>query len=397
MTLIQMMTRLALFLIIRPLFGLISRNPKQWAFYAGHGFQGNPKYLMLWLGQNRPDIRAVWLAKTQADMDTLTRHGVPAVGRSSLAGYLAMARSGVHIFDGAANPSAFGLGKGALQVNLWHGSGIKNLEFEIKTGPRAGKYGDMLKSRLIKATELHLATPPDAIIASSDFQAERLSRCFRLPKSRAPILGTPRLDISLFDNLSKVSSRFADYSFMDQLKGRDVLVYMPTFRDTNRPILTNAFPDLKRLDAALEARGAVLYIKLHPNTKEKIDDSFYTSIRTWPAGVDIYQVLARFKCLITDYSSILYDYIALHDSGVVIYDFDYADYTAKDRDFATDYESNIIGARAKNFEQFIGLIETGDCFGSLDSERLSRLRTRFWDGPLAPASPRIVTWIEGTV
>jgi hypothetical protein len=141
---------------------------------------------------------------------------------------------------------------------------------------------------------------------------------------------------------------FGDYDALQELCAeRTTYLYTPTLRDDDADLLGEALPDLAALSAALEPTNGVLLLKLHPFSAASVAEAVeeYDNIVVWPQELDLYPVLADMDCLITDYSSLLYDYVAFADSGVVIYAFDYDRYVAQDRDLAFPLEDNIVGSR----------------------------------------------------
>jgi len=168
---------------------------------------------------------------------------------------------------------------------------------------------------------------------------------------------------------------------------------MPTWRDTGRDFLADAFPDLPRFSRLLASRNALLYVKLHRHTTVNLPAEF-ANIQKWPDGLDIYPVLNCFNVLITDYSSILYDWIFMKDSGVVIYTFDYDSYTKIDHDLAFPFEENIVGVKADDFECLCAVIQTGAAMAPLPKEKLALLRERFWGEVGSLASPRLTAYLK---
>ena len=76
----------------------------------------------------------------------------------------------------------------------------------------------------------------------------------------------------------------------------------------------------------------------------------------------------------------LYDFIDLKSSGVIIYDFDYHDFIRDERDLAFSFDENIIGVRASSFAQLCEAVSADAALRPLDPTRLAELRERFWGG-----------------
>lgn len=94
---------------------------------------------------------------------------------------------------------------------------------------------------------------------------------------------------------------------------KTVYVYMPTWRGTLTQMKSTVQVDeleylLGELDRQLTDDMLVL-AKLHPFVKDGLDLERFKHIRSFPAGYDSYEVLNAADGLVTDYSSVFYDYV----------------------------------------------------------------------------------------
>ena len=104
--------------------------------------------------------------------------------------------------------------------------------------------------------------------------------------------------------------------------------------------------DWKALDAALQAHGGALFCKLHPNDQARVPDlSAMRRIHLIPSSVDPYPILKHTDALISDYSSIFFDYLLL-DRPLVFYPYDLDDYRKYSRALYDDYDSVTPGPKA---------------------------------------------------
>ena len=150
----------------------------------------------------------------------------------------------------------------------------------------------------------------------------------------------------------------------------------------------------------LVATDGLLLLKLHPFTAASVGEQVaeFDNIAEWPAGLDLYPVLDTVDCLVTDYSSLLYDHIAVAGSGVVVYAYDYERYVSTDRDLAFPLADNVIGRRADTFAELLEVLRSGEALAELPADRLATLRERFWGttGPVRrPASPAVADAVAG--
>jgi CDP-glycerol glycerophosphotransferase (TagB/SpsB family) len=73
------------------------------------------------------------------------------------------------------------------------------------------------------------------------------------------------------------------------------------------------------------------------------------------AESDIYPLLREVDILITDYSSIYFDYLLL-DRPVIFYPYDLLSYVADDRNLLFDYEAMTPGPKAFDFESLLSTL-----------------------------------------
>ncbi len=187
---------------------------------------------------------------------------------------------------------------------------------------------------------------------------DHFSECFRIDRARCFEASYPRLDIDHDHALQSAALRFGDYGGVQHALSSFSrrIVYMPTWRDSRASGIDVAIRDPHALNASLRKTNSVMVIKAHPN--ERITAlADLSNIMIWPGHLDIYPLLASFEVLVTDYSSILYDFIALGKTEVVLFNYDFGDYTAQSRDFAYPYQENVTGCVVTTFGELCNLLE----------------------------------------
>ncbi|MCA9401924.1 MAG: CDP-glycerol glycerophosphotransferase family protein, partial [Candidatus Omnitrophica bacterium] len=139
-------------------------------------------------------------------------------------------------------------------------------------------------------------------------------------------------------------------------------IYMPTYRGEEgslfSPFELSDF-DVNKIDSFCQNHNIHLYIKTHPSNKPKVallkqiqdaqNISFYEIM-------DIYPNLNRFDFLITDFSSIYFDYLLL-DRPIIFAPFCFDDYINNDRQLFYNYNEVTPGPKAYNWEEVLTQIE----------------------------------------
>lgn len=349
---------------------LFPRNRNKWLFGCRTGFMDNPKYLFLQaLADGRK--RCIWMARDKAERNRVRAMGLPAVHRYSPAGIWHTLTAGYEFFSHYANDINYWLSGGARKVMLWHGVGLK------RVGNHAGA------TRLDRLLAPELFDVPYRFVAPSPFMARHFGRCLDIPAGRMVEATYPRNDIFSLPpaELRALISRYdpaLDKALPRPKAATRLYLYMPTFRETGEDFLAAAGFDFNALDALMEKLGGLFLLKLHPFTRWNAGAlRAFSHIVALPNDVDVYPLLPLTHTLVTDYSSIYYDYILIPGKRVVLFPFDREDYLARCRDLMYDFDEYTPGQRAHTFDELLHVLEHdgGSCTDDADIQRVQQL---FW-------------------
>lgn len=234
--------------------------------------------------------------------------------------------------------------KGVAVVQLWHGTGtIKKFGQDVNTGK-------------LKLLERRANRNITHLIVSSQASKTLYSKVFEVPEDRVYVLGLPRTDI-LFETQLQEQKKDLFYQEYPQLTEKKLILYAPTFRDdqVKHPEL---FIDIEQFVEAL-GDEYVLALRLHPHIAHNIlldqnehiiDVSTYENLNTLLFVADI---------LITDYSSIVYEYSVLQ-KPMIFFAYDLEIFSEEGRGFYEPYESYVPGRIAKTTEELITIIQKED-------------------------------------
>lgn len=379
--------------LIFPLSRLLPRRRDLWLFGHQDGvFAGNPRGVFLWLQEHRRDIQAVWITGDPQVVALLHEHRLPVARKGSLRAKWMSLRAGAIFFSHGPGDVSLPLTGGALAVNLWHGIGLKSLRYGNPDGlvHRATDPRTRWPWRMILLGE---RVEPDLLVTTSAFTRDHFSAQFRMPPEHCPPLGYARVDAA---GDPRVAARLARLPGCDPRAlwedgVEEVYAYLPTYRDSARNFLDDAFPSLAELEAVLQRRNAILYLKLHRHTaRGKWVGT--ERIRPWPDGVDLDTSLPHLSGLITDYSSVHYDYIFHKATGSILYLFDEERYVATDRSLLYPLEENTAGWRVRSFAELSELIGSGKALDP--NPDVPQVKAKFWGSEQALSAPRIVAEVE---
>lgn len=385
-----------LFAYILLLFSYIfPRNKKIWVYGSNMGFTGNAKYLFIYTS-SLDEIKSIWIG-SKNEVSLIRDKGLIAYPRYSIRGIIYSLTSGVYIYNSYVHDINLYTFGSAKRINLWHGIGIKNCEHKISTGPLAEIF--KTKNPFVKLKYLFHFVKPHFFLSTSEQMRKLFKDCFMLEDSQFIDNMYPRCDIFFLDESTR-------YNFIVKYENKETgalvddmkhysytYLYMPTWRDSGYNFLADF--DFTRLNNLLKERNELMLLKLHPVTKISLDKQF-SNIKIVNKYVDLNSLMSYTDCLITDYSSVYYDYITIPNKRLILYIPDYINYTTNDRDLAFDYMESTEGEFAYNFNELLVLIRTrSEKFYFY--ERIAEIRERFWGNAIGTSAKDLFVKIKASL
>ncbi|MBS9767520.1 MAG: CDP-glycerol glycerophosphotransferase family protein [Flavobacteriaceae bacterium] len=358
---LQLIVRMLVCPIIYLLLGLsriFPRNKNIYLFgsYSG-SFAHNSKYLFLHISENYPNIKAVWISNNKNIIKHIRHKGFNAYHKYSFYGIYYSLIGKCYFYDFSLLDINIFAHSGAIKINLWHGVPIKKIEFDMQI-PR---FSNNFKNRLLYP-EVYIK--PDYILSTSKKVSVLFSSAFLMEKEQCLNFGYPRNEILSYSE-NRIMNFIEKYEpdktkiLVENIKKYDkVFVYMPTWRDNGQDFIQSASIDFEILNKILQERNYYLMLKLHHMTNLSVDIAQYKNILLLDNKLDIYPILPFTDCLITDYSSIFFDY-KLMDKQVILFPFDKEEYISKNREMYYDYslvtENQLV---VNNFSELVVLMQS---------------------------------------
>jgi CDP-glycerol glycerophosphotransferase (TagB/SpsB family) len=376
---------------------LCPRQRKRWAFGCfGDRFADNSKYLFLRVCRSHPDISAVWISGDEAVVRTVRSFGYRAYHRWSIGGIFHALRAKVYVVSCYVSDVNFALSGGAKVVNLWHGIPLKKIEFDITRGPLTNTFQPSgTVARFVarwRAPEAY--RKPDMLVAPGRKMNAIYMSAFRIPEDRVLNAGFPRNEqLRAVKRSPEESEDSADtqevaeaISMMRQAKR--AFLFLPTFRDSGKASLAMPGFDWKKLDEFLFDRGWVLFVKLHPGEKlTAAPTAGLRSVRMLGTVNDVYPLLNFVDCLITDYSSVAFDFL-LTRRPVLFVPWDLEEYLSGSREMYFDYSNLIPGPKPRTFKAFLAAL--AETRFDVETPEQAALRERMWAGVGGSPSSHII-------
>lgn len=330
---------------------LIPANKNLWIFGAwfGEKYVDNSKYLFEYVNENHPEIRAVWVTRDEGILKLIREQGYEAYLMRSWRAYLLSFRAGLFIIcNGIEDVIPYAFGRTRI-VQMWHGTPLKKIVYD-------DKYSVIPDEKFRLFGFKNIDRESTIFIAASQEVKKRISSAFKASLSRVKVTGYPRNDVLISEKIEDLPIG----DMLNKLKVNNSLgIYMPTFREEDGK-LEDVLENIKDLNSSLKQLNTVLLIKLHYVDMKRYDTTFDLSniifLKDENINSDIYPVLSVTDYLITDYSSVYFDYL-LMDKPMIFLPLDIEDYLRRDREFYYDYNEVTPGPKAKDCHELVKYIE----------------------------------------
>ena len=349
------------------IFGLLPIQKKKFFFlsYYGSQYGCNPKYLSEYLTKNCQGWAVVW-GFTQPEKYEID--GIRKVRYLSWRYFYELCTSQVLITNYRMTKN-YRKRKGQLYVQTWHSSlRLKMIE---------GDTVQTLEPNYVEMAKRDSAQI-DILLSGCKYSTEIFRRAFWYSGPIIPT-GTPRVDLLYSNDINK---RELILKKLGLTSDSHVVLYAPTFRKDNSLECYNI--EYSRLISSLSERFGgkwQVLLRLHPHlqnySKQLVDkDIFINDVTSYD---DIQELLYISDCVISDYSSLVFDY-SLTKRPCFLYASDLKEYTSKDRSLYFNihelpfplstnndelnsliiaYDENIYKQKLHLFHQSIGSFETG--------------------------------------
>lgn len=254
-----------------------------------------------------------YMAKYQSLLERYQIHNVTMIDLRSKDYMKALATARYLVTD-TSFPPYFIKKKDQVYLNTWHGTPLKAMGRIVPS--REYALGNVQRNFLIA----------DYLLYQNEFSRDVFLGDYMI-KDIYPgtvlLSGYPRNSVFLNEN------RYHEIRKECGLADKQVIVYMPTWRgllhqkETEKQ-LENLNAYFTQIDESLKD-SQVFYVKLHPFVKADMDLTAYKHIKEFPAEYETYDFLCASDVLVTDYSSIMFDY-GVTKRKIILFTYDREEY-----------------------------------------------------------------------
>lgn len=273
-------------------------------------------------------------------------------------------------------------------IQTWHGTPLKKLALDMDSVNMAGETDiEKYKRNFYENTRTW-----DYLISQNQFSTEIFKRAFAFDKTVLEI-GYPRNDILFSKNNS------SDIKQLKEKLGlpldKKILLYAPTWRD-NEYYRKGAYKFSTTMDFDLMKENLeeeyVCIVKYHYLVKENRDWSTYNGfVYDFDMCEDISMLYLVSDMLITDYSSVMFDY-SLLDRPCLFYAYDLDNYKDNLRGFYFDFINEAPGPIISTTEELIQSIKNYDA--KEYEEKYRAFKDKFNHADKGNASDQVVELVQ---
>ena len=324
--------------------------------YHGKGYLCNPKavHKELLKDEKFKDYNFIW-AISGRNLPEVA--GAKVVRYNGVKYFYYLAKSKYWIFN-CKMPKYIIKKEGQVYIQTWHGTPLKRLAHDIQLSNDATFYrSKVTRDEMVKSYDID-AAKYNYLLSPNRFSTERFESCFRVNRERIVETGYPRNDF--LANLTEIQiDEIKDKLGID--KNKKVLLYAPTWRDNQFNAKGYSIKVKADFDKWKEALGEEWIILVKPHylivnameiKEEKgrlmlLDDKY-----------DINELYAISDIMITDYSSVFFDYSILN-RPILFYMYDLNEYKDELRGFYLDIYKDLPGPIIENEDELLNNLITG--------------------------------------
>ncbi|CAM3203309.1 bifunctional glycosyltransferase/CDP-glycerol:glycerophosphate glycerophosphotransferase [Sporolactobacillus spathodeae] len=332
------------------LFRRLGRLPRKkivlFESFFGKQYSDNPRAIYEYMKAHCPDYQLIWNVQKGYEA-VFKKEKVPYVIKYSYRGLLKWAQAKYWV-NNSRWPLWLPKPKDTVYLQTWHGTPLKRLGADIEhitmPGMTLQKYHSQFTSEARKW---------DYCLAPNAYSSEIFKRAFEVQGEMIPS-GYPRNDLLYNKNNPEEISQLK--SKLGIPNDKKVILYAPTWRDNEyKKIGHYTFElklDLKRMQEKFGTE-TVLLVRLHYLIADQIDlsafNDYVLNVSDYP---DIRELYLVSDCLITDYSSVFFDFANLK-RPIIFYTYDLDDYGNEIRGFYFDLEKEAPGPIVKDMDHLL--------------------------------------------
>ncbi|MCT4780187.1 MULTISPECIES: CDP-glycerol glycerophosphotransferase family protein [Exiguobacterium] len=361
----------------------IKKNLVVFESFLGRGYSDNPKALYLKLREQHPELKLIWIFAKEPNADV--KAACPDwVLRNSPKYYYCMARARYWIFN-TRQPLSLKKRRTTTYVQTWHGTPLKRLGLDMEEVHMAGTTTEQYKKNFYQQ-----AQEWDYLLSPNTYSSDIFKRAFGFSGTLLEN-GYPRNDLLYAPDRDQQGETIKRK--LDVPANKKVILYAPTWRDdefmTKGQYRFNLQLDLQQMQKRL-GQDYIVLLRMHYLIAEHLDLDAYAGFAYDVSSYgDIAELYLISDLLITDYSSVFFDFAHLN-RPMLFFTYDLEKYASVLRGFYFDFEAVVPGPLLKESNQVIDYIEDITANSKQYADKYTAFQERFCSLDDGKASQRVV-------
>ncbi|MGG6839901.1 UNVERIFIED_CONTAM: bifunctional glycosyltransferase family 2 protein/CDP-glycerol:glycerophosphate glycerophosphotransferase [Mammaliicoccus sciuri] len=305
--------------------------------FGGKNYSDSPKYIYEYMQKNYPKLNYIWVFNNP-DKNVITGNA-EKVKKGSKEYYDAYSKAKFWVSN-ARLPLYLNKKENQIYIQTWHGTPLKRLANDMKVVRMPGTTTANYKKNFYAETSRW-----DYLVSPNRYSTNIFKTAFWMDEERTWEIGYPRNDVLV--------NRSDDQEYIDQIKkdlnlpeGKKVIMYAPTWRDDEFVKKGHYLFDLKiNLENLQKELGEnyVILLRMHYLIANALDLNGYEDFAIDVSNYsDISELYLISDALITDYSSVMFDFGILKRPQY-FFAYDIEKYDKGLRGFYMDYMNDLPG------------------------------------------------------
>ncbi|WP_369346793.1 CDP-glycerol glycerophosphotransferase family protein [Apilactobacillus ozensis] len=329
---------------------LSKKNIIMFESFFGTQYSDNPKAIYEYMKKNHPEYKMYWNVNSEY-VDYFKEHNIPYIVRFGYKGIFKQSRAKYWVTN-VRRPFRWHPAKDTTVLQTWHGTPLKTIGADVNIvtmpGNNPAKYHKQVYNDDRRWSKL---------IAPNMYSNLIMQRAFRKNENQMMLTGYPRNDI-----LSNYTD--ADIVRIKNKLGisgdKKVILYAPTWRDDeyvkDSEFTARLHLDLNKIKSHY-GKDVLILVRTHYLISNSLDLSDFSDIAM---DVSLYEDISELylvsDVLITDYSSVMFDYSILK-RPIIFFAYDLEKYAGDIRGFYFDFVNSAPGKIVKTSDEVISELD----------------------------------------
>lgn len=376
-----MIRKLIFFIIYKVIYKFfwifpVKKNRVLFSSYFGRNYSDSPRFIYEELIKHRDDLEIIWV-QNRKNPD-LEERGVKIIGANTWE-YLYYSATSAYWIDNCHGYHLREPRKETIYLQTWHGTPLKKIAQDIE----GDQYAVSRKSWELESSYW------DYLISPSTMLNKLFAKAFKVSEKIMINAMYPRNEFLIKADREKIKKKVIETLGVDSKKKN--ILYAPTFRLGETEIYKINF-NCEKLMRELGDEYNFL-VRVHPNVKvvspEIFENSYVIDASKYD---DIQELYAVTDILITDYSSVFFDF-AILKKPMIFYPYDFEKYRDDDRGFYFPYEETVPGPICDSEERVIEEIKDVKRDPEKFTKHLDQFNKKFNDTEFQGSSEKILKTI----